>query len=344
MNKHINKKKFLPKIVSRRMQMTGNDFHKAAYMADIIDIANCAAPDSVFNVGVPLCDLSKGKMKGVIFLDRGVTFTPADCASTVAFIAALKAKTIAARGSRAYPIWDIINFEDNTGDPTTGPIGNLSTATIVTSDAIPSFRFGYNGSETRHRRMTLMSGASLDVMFVDDKFAIYGTAKGDNIGGFSILQAYADTSKFIVADATNQYSFRVTLGSIAEYRDTSRFVVTNTGILAAVGLINVELKLDGSTGSAHDFLIIADGGTDLGPLYGTTIDGLTFTAENLETGDAVTVTSVAYAAGVLTITLDSTAWAALASGDRVQINGPSASALSAVNVKPFEIVPVIVTK
>lgn len=313
-------------------------------MPNIMDIANCASPDSVFNVGVPLCDLAKGKMKGVIFLDKGVTFSPSDCASVVAFIAALKAKTIAARGSRAYPVFDINNFEDNTGDPTTGSIGNLTTATIVTSDAIPAFRFGYNGTETRHRRMALMSGSSLDVMFLDDKFAVYGTAKGDNFGGYSVLQAYADTSKFIVADAVNQYSFRITLGSISEYRDASRFVVTNTGVLAAVGLINVELKLQSSATNVHDFLIIADGGTDLGPLYGTIIDGLTFTAVNLETGAAFTVTSVAYAAGELTITLDSTAWTALTVGDRVQINGPSASALSAAGVKPFEIVPVIVVK
>ncbi len=313
-------------------------------MANIMDLANCASPDSIFNAGVPLCDLAKGKMKGVIFLDKGVTFTPSDCSSVVSFIAALKAKTIAARGSRAYPVWDILNFEDNTGDPTTGSIGNLSTGNIVTSDAIPAFRFGYNGSETRHRRMALMAGSSLDVMFLDDKFAVYGTAKGDNFGGYSILQAYADTSKFIVADAVNQYSFRISLGSISEYRDSSRFVVTNTGILAAVSLINVELKLQSSAANVHDFLIIADGGTDLGPLYGTDIDGLTFTAVNLETGDSVTVTSVAYAGGELTITLDSTQWTALNSGDRVQINGPSATDLSGVDVKPFEIVPVIVTK
>lgn len=344
MNTHINKKKFAPKIVSRRMQMTGNDFHKANYLVDIFDLANCASPDSLFNTGIPLCDLAKGKIKAVIYLDKGVVFTPSDGSSKPSFIAALIAKTTAARGSRAYPIWDLLNFEDNTGDPTTGAIGNLTTATIVTSDAIPSYRFGYNGSEARHRKMALMAGSSLDVLFVDDKFAIYGTAKGENFGGFSVLQAYADTSKFIVTEATNQYAFRITLGSISEYRDQSRYVVADTGILAAVGLINVELAVDDHTANVVEARLVSEGGTDIGSLYGAILDGLTWTAKNVETGASITITSVAYAAGTITITIDSTAYTALNSGDRVQINWPTAAAMAAANVKPFEGVPEIITK
>lgn len=345
MNTHINKKKYLPKIVSRRMQMGSlNNFINVNYLVDIFDKANCASPDSTFNVGIPLCDLAKGKIKGVMFADRGVVFTPADAASPVSLIAAIITKTHAARGGRVYPIWDLNNFEDNTGDPTTGPIGNLTTATIVVSDAVPAFRFGYNGSEKRHSNISEMGGNSLDVFFLDDKFALYGTASGVNMKGYNVIQTYADTSKFIVTEATNQYAFRTTLGSINEVRNSSRYVVLNSGILAAVGLVNVELKLQSSAANVHDFLIIADGGTDLGPLYGAIIDGLVFTATNLETGDAFVVTSVAYAGGELTITLDGTAWTALSTGDRVQIRGPLAAAMKAAGVTPFEFKPVIVVK
>lgn len=176
---------YAKKINSRRLGVL--PFITAAFMADIMGLANCASPDSVFNVGIPPCDLSKKKMKGVIFMDQGVAFTPSDLASVAAFIGAIKAKTYAPRGQRVYPIWDILNFEDNTGDPSTGGIGNLSTATIVVSDAIPSFSFGYNGSEARHKRMAAMSSASLDVMFVDEGWAVYGTREGDNFAGFTVL-------------------------------------------------------------------------------------------------------------------------------------------------------------
>lgn len=316
-------------------------------MASIIDVANCASPDSVFNVGVPGCDLAKKKMKGVIFADRGVAYSAADCASVASFIAATKTKTTAARGSRVYPIWDLLNFEDNTGDPSTGGIGNLTTATIITSDAIPAFRYGYNGTEARHRRIAGIIGASLDIFFVDEQFAVYGCSDNNGgIKGFSVLQAYADTSKFIVGDAINQYSFRVTLGSISEYRDSSLYVVSNSGLTAAVGLVNITMSQFSLVSNVLKVYMIADGGTNLEPAYGDILDGLTWTAKNLETGAAFTVTSVAKddTNDVMTITLDSTLWTALASGDRVQIIGPTPAAMSAAAVKPFEFISYIVTK
>lgn len=315
-------------------------------MANILNVANCARQDGVFNTGVPPCDLAKGKIKGVIFADKGVTFSAAETASAAAFIAAVKTKTTAARGSRVYPVWDLLNFEDNTGDPSTGSVGNLSTATIVTSDAVPAFSFGYNGTEARHRRMAEMAGASLDVFFVDDKFAVYGTTVEGEFAGYSVLQAYVDTSKFIVSDSVNQYRFRVTLGSISEYRENSAYVVANSTISSAAGLVNVNMSVLSSAANVHKIKIIADGGTDLEPLYGAAVAGLTFTAENLGTGATVTVTSVAddTALDALTVTLDSTAWSALGAGGRVQLNGPAAAALAAAGVKPFEFQSVIITK
>lgn len=318
----------------------------AAFL-DILGLANCASPDSVFNAGVPPCDLAKKKMKGVIFADRGKTFTGASIASVNAFIQAVKDATTAARGGRVYPVWDIINFEDNTGDPSTGSIGNLTTATIVTQDAIPSFRFGYNGSEARHKRMAAMSGASLDIFFVDEQFAVYGTEVAPGVfGGYSVLQAYADTSKFIVADAVNQYSFRITLGSINQYRDSSLYVVANVGLLGAVALVDVGLRYVSNATNVYKISVIADGGTNLEPLYGAALAGLTWTATNLQTGAAFVVTTVAddTSLKVLTVTFDSTAYTALASGDRIQFNGPTAAALAAVGIKPYEIIPLIITK
>lgn len=315
-------------------------------MADLKNLANCASPDSVFNVGIPPCDLAKKKIKGVIFADKGVRFSTGDTASVAAFIAAVKTKAAAARGGRVYPMFDILNFEDSTGDPATGSVGNLSTATIVTNDAVPAFRFGYNGTEARHRRVSAMAGAQLDMFIVDDQWAVYGTLDGADFAGFSVLQAYSYTSKFIVSDSVNQYSFRVTLADITEYRDNSVYVVTNSGLSAASGLVNVQLTELSKVGGAVKVLAIADGGTNLEPIYTTAISALTFTAVNLETGVAHVVTSVADAPAddAYLVTLDATAWTALTAGDRVQISGPTAAALSAAGVKYFEMLPVIVTK
>lgn len=291
--------------------------------------------------------MQRGKIKGVIYLDRGTTFDASSLASVVAFLAELKAKTTAARGGRAYPIMDLLNFEDNTGDPATGSIGNLTTATIITSDAIPAFRFGYNGSEERHRRMALMASMSLDVLFVDDKYTIYGTRTADGeLKGFSVLQPYADTAKFIVSDAVNQYAFRMTLGDISEYRDLSGYVVTNAGVLSMQGQVDAQMSELSKASNVVKVQIIADGGTNLQPIYTTTISALTFTAKNLETGAAFTITSVANnnTDKAYNFTLDNTAWGLLASGDKVQIDAPDAATLAAAGVKPYEFISVIITK
>jgi hypothetical protein len=316
-------------------------------MADILNLANCASPDSVFNVGVPPCDLSKKKIKGIIFADKGVTFSGADVASVSAFIAAVKTKTTAARGGRVYPIWDINNFEDNTGDPSTGSVGNLTTATIVTSDAVPAFSFGYNGSEARMKRMSAMAAASLDIFFVDEQFAVYGTEDSEGVfGGFSVLQAYHDTSKFIVSDAVNQYRFRVTLGSISEYRDQSMYIVANSSILGAVGLVNVSLKKVSNATNVFQIEATVDGGTNFAELHGTAVAAMTWACKNLDTGSALTVTGVAYNSTDkrFAFTIDATAYGNLASGARFQISGPSAATMAAAGVKPFEIISLSLTK
>lgn len=314
---------------------------------DILDVANCASPDSVFNVGIPLCDMKKKKIRSVIFADRGVTFTGSQISTKAAFIQAVKDKCIAARGSRVYPIWDLQNLEENTGDPQTGSIGNLTTATFVTQDAVPNFKFGYDGTEARHKRMAAMNGMTLDVFLVDEGWTVYGTS--DNAGGykgFKVLQAYADVSKFPIADAVNQYAFRITLSDINEYRDNSLYVVTDAGMLSAVGLVNVPLKKVSNSTNVYKISIIADGGTNLEPGSGAAIAALTFTAINLQTGAAFTITSVAddTSLDVLTVTLDSTAYGLLATGDRIELRGPSASALAGANVKWYEFLPLVITK
>lgn len=315
-------------------------------MADIMNLANCASPDSTFNSGIPLCDLQRGKIRGILFLDKGVVFTPAEMATPATFIAAVRAKTYAARGGRVYPLFDLTNFEDNTGDPATGSIGNLTTATINVSEAIPAFRFGYNGSEARHRNLSLIGSVSPDVMIIDDKYAVYGTKSGVNFGGYSTIQNYVYTPKFIVADAVNQYSFSVSLGDITQYRENSAFVVANGSLLSVQGLINANLSKLSNAANVFKIKVIADGGTDLGPLYGTALAALTFTATNDSTGASIGVTSVAYdsALQALTVTFDSTAYNALATGATFTLRGPSASALNTANIRPFEIVGVTLVK
>lgn len=346
MSKYIKPTRYAAKIVSRRMRMTGNDFAKAAYMADIINLPSCATAETEFNTGTPLCDLKKKKIIGVIFADSGVFFTAAHRASASAFLTELGVKCTAARGLRCYPMWNIRNFEDQTGEPTKGGVGNLSTSQVTVADGIPAFQFGYNSGELQHAILAKVESGSYDVFLVDEAFTVYGTRSGDNMVGFSTEQIYVNPSKFPVADFVNQYSFSITFSSMIEYKSQSAFVVTNSGITAKVGLINVPLSVLSSASNVHKIQAIAVGGTNLQPLYGTAISALTWTATNEQTGAAFTVTGVADnpTDDAYNVTLDSTAWAALASGDKVRIKGPLPAALAGASVSPFEMISVVVTK
>lgn len=345
-SKYIRPTRYAAKIVSRRMRMTGSDFAKANYLADILNLPSCATEETTFNSGVPLCDLKKKKIIGVIFADSGVYFSAAHRASASAFLTELAAKTTAERGQRCYPLWNIRNIEDQTGEPTKGGVGNLSTSQVPISDGIPSFNFGYNGGELQHAILAKVESGNYDVFLVDAAFTVYGTTSGNNMVGFTTEDIYVNPSKFPVADFVNQYSFTIAFASMLEYKANSAFVVTNSAITTKVGLINVPLAVLSSASNVHKILAVAVGGTNLQELYGTAISGLTWTATNVQTGASFTVTSVANNAtdDCYNVTLDSTAWTALSSGDQVEIKGPLPAALAGASVSPYEMISVIVTK
>lgn len=315
---------------------------------NLMNVANCTNPDSLFNTGVPPCDVKRQKIRGIIFLDKGVYFTPADMATVASFIAALKTKTTAPRGQRAYPMFDLLNFADGTAEPATGGVGNLSTATFMVNEAVPVFTYGYDGSEARHKTMSAMLSSSLDMMLVDAGWAVYGCCTdGTNLKGYSVLQLYPYIPKFVVADSVDQYHFRATLSNITEYREQSAYFVANSGLVNVQGLINFKLMELSHTTNVYKIQAIADGGTSMGILYGATLAAMTFTAKDLDNNNAtIAITSVAYDATLdaLTVTFDSTAWPALPSGHRIQLSPPIASVLSTGGIKPYEGFSVIITK
>jgi hypothetical protein len=346
MSKYIKASRYAAKVVSRRMRMTGNDFAKANYLADILNLPNCATEDTQFNTGVPLCRLKKKKLIGVMFADPGVYFTTAHRASASAFLAEVATKTTAERGGRLYPLWNIRNLDDQTGEPTKGGVGNLTTTQANVADAIPAMQFGYDGDEIQQRILALIESGSYTVFLVDEGYTVYGTTSGDDLVGFSTEQIYTNISKFPVSDFVNQYSFSITFSSMIQWKANSAFVVTTSAITTKVGLINVPLSILSSAANVHKVLAVAVGGTNLQELYGTAISALTWTAKLQSDGSAFTVTGVANNAtdDCYNVTLDTTMWTALASGDKVDIYGPTAAALAGASVTPYEMFKVTVTK
>ena len=302
-------------------------------MADILNLPNCGGTTGTFNSGVNLCDIIKDIPYGLLLMDAGVEFSAGERADVATFIAAIKTKTRAARGARVYPLWDLVNFEDTTKEATRGSVGNLSTSDIKLVDAVPGFKFGHYKGELFHQKLSKAEREKLRLMIIDQNFAIYGTKKASGaMTGYSLNEFSVDPSKFATPQGAAQYPFNVVLASLLEYKDNLAFVQCDSTLANISGLVDVNLSLFSQSTNVMKVKVLTDGDQqNLGDNYDTELAAVgAWVAKNKQTGATFTITSVVWDATnkVWTITLDSTMWTALASGDKVTIDLASASVLS----------------
>lgn len=308
-------------------------------MADILDLANCDAITGTFNSGVPFCDVLKDIPLGIIGLDPGVGFSPAERASKAAFMTALNTKIRADRGSRAYPLMKLSNYEDKSKEPTKAALGNLVNGEGTILDGIPAFDFQHRIGEIFHRQLLGFQTAGLTWLIVDKKYVVYGTIDGETFTGYSLSEFYVGLSKFGTTSGFSTYPFSLTLASQTEYKENGRFVQLDSSIAAVTGIREVVLALVSQATNVANISATALGGKNLGELYPTQLAAVgAWVATNTQTGAAVTITSVTYNSTLKTyvITVDSTAYAALTSGQKITINLDSTADLTVLGVDGFE--------
>lgn len=302
-------------------------------MADILNLPNCGGVTGTFNSGVNLCDVIKDIPYGLLLMDSGVEFSAGDRADIATFIAAIKTKTRAARGGRVYPLWDLVNYEDQTKEATRGTVGNLSTSDVKLVDAVPGFKFGHYKGELFHQKLSKAEREKLRLMIIDQNFVIYGTKKASGaMTGYSLNEFSVDPSKFATPQGAAQYPFNVVLASLLEYKDNLAFVQCDSTLANISGLVDVNLSLFSQSTNVMKVKVLTDGDQqNLGDNYDSELAAVgAWVAKNKQTGASFTITSVVWDSTnlVWTITLDSTAWTALASLDKVTIDLTTASTLS----------------
>lgn len=308
-------------------------------MSDLLNVPNCGGAASTFNSGDPLCDAIRGIPYMLILLDAGVGFNASERTSIAAFVTALKAKTRAPRGSRAYPIKGLTNFEDTSQAPQKAAIGNLTNQQITTQDAIPSFDFQHRKGEFFQKQLTKAENANLTLIIVDKNYLVLGTVTAGNLlTGFSLSEFYVGLPKFATSSTLSNYPFSVALKDLTEYKENLGLFQADSTIVNASGNNNVDLALVSQAANVANISLISTGGKNLGSLYPTELaDGALWTATNEQTKADVPITSVTYnAAGYFVVTVDATAFGALTVGDKVSINVVSAADLSTAGVDGFE--------
>lgn len=312
-------------------------------MADILNLPNCGGVAGTFNTGVNLCDIIKDVPYGLLLMDSGVEFNSADLADVATFVAAIKTKTRAARGGRVYPLWDLVNYEDQTKEATRGTVGNLSLSDKKLVDAVPGFKFGHYKGELFHQKLSRAERETLRLMIVDQSFVLYGTKKSNgSLTGYSLNEFSVDPSKFATPQSAAQYPFSLILASLKEYKDNFAFVACDSTLGNISGLIDVNLTQFNLSSNVVKVRILTDGDQqDLFELYDTELAAAgAWTLINKQTGAAVTITSVAATDTtnkVWSVTIDNTAWGLLTTGQKLQLNLGAASVLSGTyNVDGYE--------
>lgn len=309
-------------------------------MADILNIPAGSGATSTFNSGFPLLDVIRKAPKALILVDSGVEFDSADRATIETLVDAIKAATRAARGSRVYPIMSLSNFEDKSKEPTKGAIGNLSIQEVTMQQGVPSFTFQHYKGELFHKQLAKAQNANLLLMIIDENYVLYGTVtSGNNLAGFSLAEFYVQLAKFATASEPAKYPFDVTLNDITEYKENLGLVQLDATVLNISGNRDVVLALGAQAVNVAKVLAISTGGKNMGDTYSTELAVVgAWTATNKQTGASMTITSVSWdsANSRFNITVDTTLYTALGSGDEVTIDLADAAALSALGVDGFE--------
>jgi len=312
-------------------------------MADIANKPNCGGSTSTFNSGLPLCDVIRKAPKALLLLDSGVEFTPADRASIAVLVAAIKTKTRAPRGGRVYPIMSISDYADTSKAATKAAIGNLSIQEITMQEGIPSFDFKHYKGELFQKQLSKAEGGNLTLMIIDAGNVLYGTeTSAGNLKGFTMAEFKAQLAKFATASAPAEYPFSITLDSIVEYRDNLMVVQLDSTIFNISGIVDVNLNTtDAPPVQATNVMKISPigtGGKNIGILYpGILADAAAWVSKG-PTGAAFTITSVTWdsANTRFNVTLDSTAFTALTTGDKVTIDLKDAASLLALGADGYE--------
>ena len=308
-------------------------------MATIVNIPNCGGLTGTFNSGIPVCDIIRSGLYGMIGLDAGVGFSDSETATNDTFLAALRTKVRNERGDRAYPMYVLTNFEDTTQDRTKAAVGNLSNSQVTTNDAVPAFDFQHRQGELFHKQLMGAQNAGLTWLLVDKNYAVFGTQRSGQFSGFSTSDFYVGLPKFGTASTLSVYPFSVVFKSITEFKELGQFIQSTAGIAQVTGLNDVSLSEFDFTGSVLKISATAAGGTNINQLYDTELTQSTAWVVKDSTGAAVTVTSAYDSTNkVHSLTLSGTPFTGATTGDAFTANlaAPAVLAASPINMDGYE--------
>lgn len=308
---------------------------------------------SVANLGEQACDKSRGVGKK-LFIFNG-TIAEADCATPAAFLAKMVANSKLSKidPNKVFPINEIQDIADNSEANTEGTF-NLGFKTTL-REGKPAYTFKVAAGSDLLKRLRTFNNQTIRVIEYAANGTFWGTKIGTGFKGFQV-KLFFSGNKIATGQAIEEGFVTVTMSvmSVSEYFDNAYWVGVDGNVEDIVPLIDVEMKYISKASNVYKIGLQIAGSNLAGPFnvfdeVGAAVAAL---AANFSAGTGTSygttlgITSIAVdnSLKALTVTFDSTAFAALSSGAAIRLTGPTPTQLDGGNVPGTELLSVVLTK
>lgn len=302
------------------------------------------------NVGAIDCDIQRGTPQ--MILPGGAIFTPSNFADAETMDAAILTKLKLQQGSaqKLYPFPVIQGVADRTEAAKFGSLGFGLSFKLVRSK--PGYEFDVLAGSELEKRLMSFDGKVVPLFILDDQSGFWGKKNG--AGNFIGPNWLVSVEPRPFGDAQNAKATKVTISIVdaADFTENAYVHVTSLTTSSLTGLKDVVMRVLSVSSNVYKVKLeipTAKLGTtlDIWAEYGALIAAMTFTAKSgTGYGTDLDITSVAADEDLdaLTVTVDSTAHTALASGAKFKLIPPTAAVLDAGDVTGIEIEDLIITK
>jgi len=305
------------------------------------------------NVGPVSCDTRRAAPAVIIL--GGKAFSPAEYANNAAYEAALLEAINLENGNseKMYPFPEIQNTVNNTEANTEGTTG--SGFKMILREGKPVYTFGVIVGTNLEKQMRKFNNKIVPVTVFDKNKNSWGKLDIDkNFVGTDAL-IYVSPKPYSDGNSVDTEYTLVTVSflSMADFADDAAFVPTTFSISNLEGLLDAKLRVISNASNVYKIAVEFEnaqlgGNVNFYDKYATELASAalwrSFTGAALAT--PLTITSVAADAALkaFTVTLDTTAYAALSAGAKILLDLETPPVLLAAAVRGIEGDPVIITK
>lgn len=303
------------------------------------------------NTGRIDCDILRGNplmiVAGSAIFDSG-DYADSDTLKA-AFLDRLKRNT--GDSEKLFPFPVVQGTTDQTEAAKYGTLGYGLKSKLIRSK--PGYEFDVIAGSSLEKKLIKFDGQELPLFIFDDKFQIAGRLDTD--GNWLGAKWLVGVEPRPYGDAQNAKSTKITISLVdsADFVENAAFFLSDFSTADLVGLKDAVAS-EFAANSTNVFKIgykiptaILNGDINIFDTYGTAIAALTFTAKTgatFATTLAITSVAVDNTLKCLTVTFDSTAFTALASGAKIKLIPPTAAVLDAADVTGIELATIIVDK